>query len=183
MNKFIVIAAICLVTGCDEDKTASVHLYRLLNKDSANVIRVGKLFIQSDSFYIYVYNEKAGTHRLFSFDQPGKNIVPFFTYDAGIGTSEARFVDGNFDGKTDLEIELESGGNYDSEVKLLFIKTGASFVQTPVQLSYPEYDAGNKLILSRYQGPNDSLITIERYHWVGDSLLLKNKVYMPELKD
>jgi hypothetical protein len=190
MYNWAMILGVFILSGCNDKKTNNAkpetinheYISRLLSKDSANVIRAGKLLKNSDKLYLYVYNTRTGRHRLFYYVPGENNFEQTFEIDAGIGSSEARFIDGNFDNVTDIEIQFESGGNYDGEIRTLFLNKGESFQRIETQLSYPVYDFNNKVILSRYQGPNDSVITVERFQWIGDSLAMKIATKIPEVE-
>jgi hypothetical protein len=137
---------------------------------------VGEIFSDSvNGDYLYCFNKRNGKHLLFQRDLKQGVYVKVFEFDGGVGSKQARFVDCDFDSVNDILITVASGGNYDSEIGIIFLKKGNKFLEIQQQVSYPIFDNRTNLVLSRYQGPNDTSITIEKYKWARDSLFFLNR--------
>jgi hypothetical protein len=150
-----------------------IDLVKIIDNNPDFSCKYGKLFSDDDRTpAYYFFNRIWRVHIIFEYD-PKRNIYVNTLFESGgYSGDEGQFIDCNFDGIKDLVLKSRSGGSNHAEVQMIYVRKNNVFELANKNVSYPIFDYRQGVVFSRYIGRNDDFVTITKYRWVKDTLVL-----------
>lgn len=172
------VAVITCFYSCNSDNNTTTPTSKTF-KDTSHSTMSGRLFSDTGDIYQYTWRAQGGVHVISHFDSIRKENDVVFQFVGGNESLEAKFIDCNFDSIRDMVINVGMTGIITEENCIIILNTKDGFKELRQFVSYPQFNRQDKVVISRYQSSRDA-ITINKYSWRADSLLLTGSQTMPE---